>query len=63
MDVEDLKWFVALAETQHMTQAAERLHTTQPTLSRSLARVEHEIGAPLFERINRRLRLNEPPRV
>ena len=58
MNVEDLEWFVVLAETQHMTQAAERLHTTQPTLSRSLARLEQEIGAPLFDRVNRRLRLN-----
>jgi LysR family transcriptional activator of glutamate synthase operon len=58
MHVEDLEWFVSLAETQHMTQAAERLHITQPTLSRSLARLEQEIGAPLFDRVNRRLRLN-----
>ncbi|MEU7817657.1 LysR family transcriptional regulator [Pseudonocardia sp. NPDC049154] len=58
MNVEDLEWFVALAETPHMTQAAERLNTTQPTLSRSLARLEHEVGAPLFDRVNRRLRLN-----
>jgi DNA-binding transcriptional LysR family regulator len=58
MNLEDLEWFVALAETPHMTQAAARLNTTQPTLSRSLARLEHEIGAPLFDRVNRRLRLN-----
>lgn len=58
MNVEDLDWFVALAETPHMTQAAERLHTTQPTLSRSLARLEREIGAPLFDRVHGRLRLN-----
>jgi LysR family transcriptional regulator, transcription activator of glutamate synthase operon len=58
VNVEDLEWFVVLAETPHMTQAAERLHTTQPTLSRSLARLELEIGAPLFDRVNRRLRLN-----
>lgn len=58
MNVEDLEWFVALAETPHMTQAAQRLHTTQPTLSRSLARLEQEVGAPLFDRVNRRLRLN-----
>lgn len=58
MNVEDLEWFVALAESEHMTRAAERLHTTQPTLSRSLARLEQEIGAPLFDRVNRRLRLN-----
>jgi DNA-binding transcriptional LysR family regulator len=58
MNTDDLEWFVVLAESPHMTQAAERLHTTQPTLSRSLARLEHEVGAPLFDRINRRLHLN-----
>jgi LysR family transcriptional regulator, transcription activator of glutamate synthase operon len=58
VNVEDLKWFMALAETQHMTRAADRLNITQPTLSRSLTRLEQEIGAPLFDRVNRRLRLN-----
>jgi len=58
MNLADVEWFVALAETPHMTQVAERLNTTQPTLSRSLARLEHQIGAPLFDRVNRRLRLN-----
>jgi LysR family transcriptional regulator, transcription activator of glutamate synthase operon len=58
VNLADLEWFVALAENPHMTQVAERLHTTQPTLSRSIARLEQELGAPLFDRTNRRLRLN-----
>lgn len=57
--VDDLEWFIALAETEHVTRAAEKLHITQPTLSRSLARLEQEVGAPLFDRVNRRLRLNQ----
>lgn len=61
--VEDLEWFVTLAETEHMTRAAERLNTTQPTLSRSLTRLEQQIGAPLFDRVNRRLRLNPSGKV
>ena len=56
--VDELEWFVALAETEHMTQAAERLSVAQPTLSRALGRLEREVGAPLFDRVNRRLRLN-----
>lgn len=56
--VDELEWFVVLAETEHMTQAAERLSLTQPTLSRALARLERRVGAPLFDRVNRRLRLN-----
>lgn len=58
MNVEDLEWFVALAEDPNMTRVAEALHTTQPTLSRSLGRLEQEVGAPLFDRVHRRLRLN-----
>ena len=58
VNLDDLDWFVTLAETRNMTRAAEQLHTTQPTLSRSLARLEQEIGAPLFDRVGRRLRLN-----
>jgi len=56
--LDELEWFVALAETEHMTQAAERLSVAQPTLSRALGRLERQVGAPLFDRVNRRLRLN-----
>ncbi len=58
MDTDEVRWVVRLAETGHMTQTATSLHITQPTLSRALARVEREIGAPLFDRVSRRLRLN-----
>jgi len=37
--LDELEWFVALAETEHMTQAAERLSVAQPTLSRALGRL------------------------
>ena len=47
----DLDWLVVLAETGHLTDAAAVLGTTQPTLSRALARVEAELGARLFERL------------
>jgi LysR family transcriptional activator of glutamate synthase operon len=58
VDLSELRWFVCLAETGHVTEAAARLHVTQPTLSRGLARLEREIGLPLFDRRRRRLRLN-----
>lgn len=58
VDLRDLELFVVLAESPHMTRAAEGLHSTQPTLSRTISRLEHELGAPLFDRIGRRLRLN-----
>ncbi len=58
MTVDELAWFVVLAETEHMTEAAARLKVSQPTLSRALARLERQVGTPLFDRVNRRLRLN-----
>jgi DNA-binding transcriptional LysR family regulator len=56
--LEDLEWFVALAEIEHVTEAAAALGVSQPTLSRALARFEAQVGTPLFDRVNRRLRLN-----
>jgi DNA-binding transcriptional LysR family regulator len=58
MHLDELHWFVVLAETQHVTDAAAELHISQPTLSRALARWEDEVGTPLFDRVGRRLRLN-----
>jgi LysR family transcriptional activator of glutamate synthase operon len=63
VDLVELRWFVTLAETEHVTEAAARLHVAQPTLSRGLARLEREIGLPLFDRRRRRLRLNRYGRI
>ena len=49
--IRDLEWLVVLADQQHVTGAAAVLGVSQPTLSRALARVEHELGARLFERV------------
>ena len=56
--LEEVEWFVALAEIEHVTEAAAELGVSQPTLSRALARFEAQVGTPLFDRVNRRLRLN-----
>jgi LysR family transcriptional regulator, transcription activator of glutamate synthase operon len=58
VNLEELQWFVVLAETEHVTDAAAQLSVSQPTLSRALARLERQAGTPLFDRVNRRLRLN-----
>ncbi|HWD78288.1 MAG TPA: LysR family transcriptional regulator [Kribbella sp.] len=58
MHVEDLRWFVVLAETEHLTEAAAALGTSQPNLTRSLQRVERAFGVALFERERRGVRLN-----
>lgn len=58
MHTDELHWFVVLAETEHVTDAAAELGVSQPTLSRALARLEEQLGTPLFDRVNRRLHLN-----
>ncbi|MEU8522916.1 LysR family transcriptional regulator [Streptomyces sp. NPDC048577] len=59
MEIRELQWFVALAESEHVTSAAERLTIAQPTLSRALARLEKRVGVALFDRQQNRLHLNK----
>jgi LysR family hca operon transcriptional activator len=51
MELRHLRYFVAVAEEGNLTLAAERrLHTAQPSLSRQIRDLEHEVGAPLLTR-------------
>lgn len=52
-----LRQFAVVAREQHLTRAAEILGVPQPTLSRSIARLESELGVPLFTRPGRAIRL------
>lgn len=63
MELLQLKYFREVAHLQSMTKAAEALHIAQPSLSKTIARLEHEIGAPLFDRIGRNIQLNEAGRL
>jgi LysR family transcriptional regulator, transcription activator of glutamate synthase operon len=50
MDIDELRRLLVLAGHERITDAAEELQMSQPTLSRQLARVEQELGTRLFER-------------
>lgn len=59
MELRVLHYFLAIAREKSMTHAAETLHITQPTLSRQVADLEAELGAPLFIRGKRKMLLTE----
>jgi DNA-binding transcriptional LysR family regulator len=65
MDVElaDLEAIVALAESLHFGRAADRLHVSQPALSKRLRKLEGRIGGPLLVRRYRDVRLTEAGRL
>jgi DNA-binding transcriptional LysR family regulator len=53
-ETDDLRAFIEVVAHGTFTAAAQHLHTSQPALSRRIARLEHQIGGILFERENRR---------
>lgn len=59
MELLQLQYFLAVARVEHVTEAARSLHVTQSSLSKTIQRLEEDLGVPLFDRIGRRLRLNE----
>lgn len=58
MDLHTLRQFLVVARLEHLSRAADELRVAQPSLSRTIARLESELGTPLFDRSGR-LRLND----
>lgn len=59
MELRTLRYFLAVAREENMTKAAQRLHVTQPTLSKALRSLEDELGKKLFERHSFSISLTE----
>ena len=58
-----LEQFAAFARCGTLLKASEELHITQPTLSRSMKKLEEELGVSIFHRENSKLSLNETGKV
>ncbi|GGA40171.1 LysR family transcriptional regulator [Paenibacillus physcomitrellae] len=58
MDFLQLQYFQTVARLEHMTKAAETLSIAQPSLSKSISRLEEELGVRLFDREGRTIKLN-----
>lgn len=59
MELHQLRYFVAVAETENFTRAAERMNVSQPSLSQQVINLEAEVGHKLFHRLGRRAVLTE----
>lgn len=57
MELRQLEYFLVVAQEGNVTRAARKLYTAQPSLSRQIQKLEDELGAPLFDRSKRGMRL------
>lgn len=58
MEIRDLIYFCKVAETEHISKAAEQLGVSQPYLTKVIHRLEDELGCELFDHVGRSIRLN-----
>ncbi len=62
MNIAQIRYFVTAAQLQNISKAAEALHLSQPALSKSIAKLEEELGTELFVRNGKRIALNDQGR-
>lgn len=58
MELLQLQYFCKVARLEHMTKAAQELRIAQPALSKTISRLEEDLGVPLFDRRGRQIQLN-----
>jgi LysR family cyn operon transcriptional activator len=63
MELRQLRYFLAIAECESFTKGAEKVAISQPSVSVQIAALEYELGAPLFDRLGRRVALTEAGRL
>ncbi|MFJ8514164.1 LysR family transcriptional regulator [Lysinibacillus xylanilyticus] len=63
MEFLQLKYFQTVARLEHMTKAAEQLQIAQPSLSKTISRLEEDLGLELFDREHRKISLNAAGRI
>ena len=63
MELLQLRYFMIVAEMEHLSNAATKLHIAQPALSQTIHRLENELGTTLFDRRGRGIYLNDKGRI
>jgi len=63
MEIHQLIYFVAVAETGNFSRAAERCNVAQPSISQQIMKLEQELGTPLFDRLSRSVVLTDAGRM
>src|SRR5438477_10943418 len=59
MELHQLRYFCAVADSGSFSRAAEHCHVSQPSLSQQILKLESELGTRLFDRLGRSVRLTE----
>src|SRR5216684_6065197 len=59
MELQQLRYFCAIADTGSFTRAAQQTHVSQPSLSQQIRKLEDELGVRLLDRLGRTVRLTE----
>lgn len=59
MEMTQMRFFLEVAKTQHITKSAEKLHISQPSLTQAIHRLEDDLGVPLFIQKGRNIVITE----